>query len=305
MSVERSWTANQLLTDFAAEIDSGVVSVLEDLPSAHAPLADFPRRDLRLDFDQMPGSERLDGSQVNLLLGPDSPFDDFWARKRKEHGIDDDVPVVVAGDTLELALQMPAGVYTRRIRDILDFTMHWFIYPPDGAWCFSLVMTGDAFFGLRPDAVPMSWQEKTLREDTKALREAGEIQLVDTCILESLAEHFPLQDRRIQWSVTSSPTTLQPKRRDPFHLAEGELEDMGRETVAFWQRARAAAGIDDATVLRVGGPQVEISFDLAARHLPALLPEITTVLQETHLLRLDGPWCMTYLTEGQAVFGTP
>lgn len=304
MSIERSWTANQLLTDFASEIDSGVVVVLEDLRQAHGPLSGFPFQDVRLDFDNMTDSEWLDGSGVNLL-DPDGPLDELWARRRKVHGIDDDISVIVAGDTLELALQMPAGVFTHRMRDILDFTMHWYVYPPNGAWCLNLVMLGDVYFGLRPDVLPMPWTEKKLREITGALRDAGEIQLVEASVLELLAERFPMEDGRIRWQATSFATMQKPKPRDPLHLAEGELEDMDRETVAFWEKAQAAAGIHDDTILRVGGPQVKISFGIPAKHLPALLPDITTYLQEAHLLRLEPPWCMTYLAEGGAAFGSP
>ena len=308
MSLEYSYVERQLLEDLATEVAAGEIVQRLDLEELFQPVREhFPWLDLRIDWSQVKDLEELKGGRgAETLMAPGSPFfNTFWADLRKRHGIDDDERILVCGDMVGYGLEMSVAVFSRCVQEIFGFAMHWFAFPPGAPWCLSYTMEDDAFFGWRPNVVPMPWTEKKLREVTKALRDAGEIHLVDSSVLEFLAQHFPMQEKRLQWQATSSPTRRKPKRRDPLHLGEGELEEIDREWVEFWQQAQAAGGLGDEDVLRVGGPQLNICFDIPARHLPALLPDITTYLQETHLLRLDPSWCMSYLAEGEVVFGVP
>ena len=156
MSLERSWHERQLLEDLQQEIARGNVELIEDsLPFFERLLAAFPFDSGRLTWETVPGRLHLvappeRAGESFQLSEPATELRTFWARVRHESRIDDDMAVLVLGDTLvSFVLKMSVRSLTGHLVDVLSLPQNTYIFPEDLSWCFNYTVQDDAFFGSR------------------------------------------------------------------------------------------------------------------------------------------------------------
>lgn len=110
----------------------------------------FPVCGSKIDWDKVPGAmvQRME------LIDSEQYFDEaerFLEKVLAEKRLDTEREVVVIGDSaMEYALKMPPKTLALCLRRILRMPQHTYVLRPDGSWCMTFTMEGDACFGHAP-----------------------------------------------------------------------------------------------------------------------------------------------------------
>ncbi len=162
MSHYQNILEEELLQALQSDINSGSIRVIsESQQYADLISQNFPFVGNKIDWSKVPGHTvaQLDWRKgymhaeksIEKLEYIDAIFSFFDNILRKTHTPDVTDLIVLGDGTMDIALQLPAGILRKHLLDVVELPQHTYIIPPDVSWCLTYTTEGYMDFGFRPD----------------------------------------------------------------------------------------------------------------------------------------------------------